>query len=83
MLNNEDFSTADIYQASALTLALKIKPDLIMHNGTVLFQFPCSDVLYRALALFGNGSMEGSLFEYSQVIKALRADMYGLKGKRL
>lgn len=80
----KNFDTADGYLASAITLLLKHFPDYKLQNGKILFVFPISDDLYRAMSAY-NGGAEVNVFEYAQTLKRLRAEMFmrrGMEGQR-
>ena len=68
------FVTADLYLAAAVVTLLRVNPALKIENGRVVFIFPASDELFKAMNAFNNG-IPVSGYEYAQTIKRLRAEM--------
>lgn len=80
----KSFETHDVYLASAITLLLKQPPEYKLQNGKILFVFPISDGLYRAMSAY-NGGESVNIFEYAQTLKRLRAEMFmrrGMEGQK-
>jgi hypothetical protein len=75
----KDFETADLYLASAITILLNTPPAFRVEKGRTLFVFPISDDLYKAMNAF-NGGIPLNAYEYSLVIKRLRAEMLARRG---
>ena len=83
-MKEREFETADLYLASAISILLKTNPDFKVRNGKTLFIFPISDDLYRVMNSFNNGVCVNA-YEYSQMIRRLRAEMLmrrGMEGQR-
>lgn len=78
-MEEKKFETADLYLASAISLLLKSTPSYKVLNGKTLFIFPISDDLYRAMNSFNNG-VSVNAYEYSQMIRRLRAEMLMRRG---
>ena len=78
-MEEKEFETADLYLASAISLLLKSTPSYKVLNGKTLFIFPISDDLYRAMNSFNNG-VSVNAYEYSQMIRRLRAEMLMRRG---
>jgi hypothetical protein len=70
--DQKDFLTKDVWLASALVHLLKAEPAYKVENGQTIFVFPKSVSLHRAIETY-NSSI---LYEYAQVAKRLRAEMY-------
>ena len=68
------FFSPDLYQSAALVLLLNSRPEFKLVNGKILFGFPITDGLYRAMAEYNSGAPLNAL-EYSQSIKRLKAEM--------
>ncbi len=70
----KNFSTADLYLASALTLFLGTPPQFEFSSGKILFLFEADDNLYRALDQY-NAGVPLNAYLLSQTIKRLRGEM--------
>jgi hypothetical protein len=68
------FFSPDLYLSAALIIILNSQPEFKLVNGKVLFGFPITDSLYRAMAEYNCGATLNAL-EYAQAIKRLRAEM--------
>jgi hypothetical protein len=68
------FFSPDLYLSAALVLLLNSQPAFKLVNGKVLFGFPITDALYRAMAEYNCGSPLNAL-EFSQSIKRLKSEM--------
>lgn len=76
----KEFETADLYLSAAICILLNTQPNFKVENGRTLFVFPASDDLYKAMNVFNNG-IQVNAYEYSQMIKRLRAEMLMRRGK--
>lgn len=74
-MKRNDFTTTDLYLASAVSILLQIQPKFKVENNMVLFTFPVSDDLYRAMTAYNSG-VSLNAFEFAQTIKKLRGEMY-------
>jgi hypothetical protein len=71
------YTTLDSYQAGFLTLK-GYTPELREQNGKVVFVFPHSDSLLRALLDYNNSAMvEASKFAFS--IKTLKSQIHSMR----
>ncbi len=80
----QDFQTADLYLSSAVSILLNTQPTFRVENGRTLFVFPISDYLYKAMNAYNSG-VQLNAYEYSQMIKRLRAEMLmrrGMEGRK-
>lgn len=68
------FFSTDLYLSAALVLLLNAQPEFKLVNGKILFGFPVTDGLYRAMAEYNCGTPLNAL-EYAQAIKRLKAEM--------
>ena len=68
------FFSPDLYLSAALVLILNSQPEFKLVNGKILFGFPITDALYRAMAEFNSGAPLNAL-EYAQTLKRLKAEM--------
>lgn len=75
----KELATADLYLASAISILLNTQPNFRGSNGKVLFVFPASDELYKAMNDYNNGIPLNS-YEFAQTIKRIRAEMLIRKG---
>ena len=73
-MNKNEFVTADLYLAAAISILLKSPPTFKVEKGKTLFLFPTSDRLFKAMTDFHNGKQLNA-YEYSLIIKRLRAEM--------
>jgi hypothetical protein len=69
-----EFQTSDSCLAAVIAILLNIQPVFRMQNQKVIFCFPASDDIYRALSDFNNGIPINS-FELVQMIKRFRAEL--------
>jgi hypothetical protein len=77
MLKKEqrDFSTKDLWLASALVHLLNTLPNYRVENGQTIFVFPKSDSLYQSIEAYNSG-IPINAYEYAQTIKRLKSEMY-------
>lgn len=73
------FETADLYLASAICIFLNTAPNYRVENNRTFFTFPISDDLYKAMNNY-NGGVQVNIYEYTQMIKRLRAEMLMRRG---
>jgi len=78
-MKQNDFETGDLYLSSAICILLNIQPAFKVENGRTLFVFPIADDLYKAMNAYNNG-VSLNAYEYSQMIKRLRAEMLMRRG---
>ena len=76
----KEFSTKDLWLASALSHLLNTQPTYKVENGQTIFIFPKSDSLYRAIGAYNSG-IEINAYEYAQIVKRLRAEMLMRRGR--
>ena len=77
-MEQKTFSTSDLYLASALSVFLNTLPELQVTGRVVVFFFPASDALFRAIEAFNKGTALNAL-EYSRMIKKLKGDMLSMR----
>ena len=80
----KQFETADLYLSAAICLLLNTHPHYRVENRRTLFVFPISDELYKTMNAYNSG-IQINAYEYSQMIKRLRAEMLmrrGMEGKK-
>lgn len=70
----KEFTSADLYLSSALSILLQIQPQFKVENGRALFIFPVSDALYGALSDYNSGISINAI-EFVQTIKRLKSEM--------
>ena len=68
------FYSPDLYLSAALVLLLNSQPEFKLVNGKILFGFPISDTLYRAMSEYNAGTPLNAL-EYAAAIKRLKSEM--------
>ena len=73
-MHEKDFVTADLYLAAVINTLLDTSPEFKIENDRVLFVFPISDDLYKAMNAYHNG-IPVNAYEFAQMIKRLRAEM--------
>ena len=71
----KNFLTKDLWLASALVHLLNILPNYRVENGQTTFVFPKSDSLYQSIEAYNSG-IPINAYEYAQIVKKLRAEMY-------
>lgn len=75
----QQFKTADIWLASALSINLKIEPTCFSDNGKILFSFPLNAKTLKAYEEVTSGKFKFDYFSYSEQVKKLRSKMLILK----
>jgi hypothetical protein len=80
IMGREFFETADLYLAAAVACFASIDPNFSNRNGRVIFLFPKSDVIYRAIADY-NSDEPLPVFQYAGTIKDLKGRMFRLKSE--
>ena len=78
MKQKEKFETKDLWLASAITLLLNTPPEYKLEGGQTIFVFPKTDAVYKAIGEY-NAGVSLSLYDYSQVTKRLRSEMFARK----
>ena len=68
------FETPDLYLSSALVMLLEVRPSFTIARSKVIFCFPATDDLYRALSAY-NAGVPLNAIEFAETIKRLRAEM--------
>ena len=77
----KDFSTSDLYLASAIALIIEIFPKYkIDGEGRVFFSFSRSAALFEAIAAYSGGTPL-NCYEYASKIKRVRGDMLMTKNQ--
>lgn len=76
----ENFDTKDLWLASALTLLLNTPPEYKSDSGQVVFVFPKTDALYKAIAEY-NAGVCLPVYTYAQTTKRLRSEMLTRKAE--
>ncbi|MFO0752973.1 MAG: hypothetical protein U0411_06575 [Thermodesulfovibrionales bacterium] len=79
-MKEKQFHTGDVYVAAAVTLQIGKPPEFKTEKQKVLFVFPISDELHKALNAFSSG-VSLNAYEFAQMIKRLRAEMLMRKGQ--
>lgn len=69
----------DIWLASALSLTLKIEPQLAIDNNLVTFIFPFSSETVKALNDLNSGTIKFDYITYSERVKNLKNKMVNMK----
>ena len=80
MKRQDVFKTADLYLAAAIPLLLQTPPDFHFENGRVLFSFPLSDDLFKAMNDYNSG-VPLNAFMFAQMIKSLKGRMMQIKAE--
>jgi hypothetical protein len=71
--------STDLYQDTAVEILAGEKSDLIVENGTVIFERQISDKILQAIADYNNGIAINVLL-FSQTYKRRRAEMLMKRG---
>ncbi|RJQ42634.1 MAG: hypothetical protein C4538_13280 [Nitrospiraceae bacterium] len=74
------FSTLDIH-LSAFLLIYGIQPILELRNGRVIFTFPATGELYKAIMLY-NSNIDVHVADFVTAVKTLRGQMLTMRGQR-
>jgi hypothetical protein len=74
------FQLLDIYIAAFLIL-LGIHPKLELNNGRVVFVFPATDDVYKAIANY-NSNVNVPVADFVTAVKSLRGQMLTLRDGR-
>jgi len=77
----QKFVTPDLYLCCAISILLNLQPTFKIDNGRVLFCFPVSDDLYKAVGLY-NGGVPISAIEYAEKIRRVRGEMIARRGQK-
>lgn len=80
MTEQKTMSTLDIYLSAFLSLH-DLKPELLVNNGRVTFNFPVSDDLYRIANAY-NSNEPIPVADFVTAIKTLRGQMLTMRGPR-
>jgi len=70
----KEFQTADIYLTSVISILLNEQPTFRVKNSRIIFCFPASDELYKAMNDYENG-VSLNTADLINMIKKLRAEM--------
>ena len=70
----EKFETKDLWLTSALTILLNIPPEYRIQDGQIIFIFPKTDALYKAIGEYNAGVCLPA-YTYAQITKRLRSEM--------
>ncbi|MCS7135423.1 MAG: hypothetical protein NZ893_03225 [Candidatus Aenigmarchaeota archaeon] len=73
------FKIADIWLASALSLALKVEPKLSLEDGRVIFSFPATDGLLEIMQGISSGKIKFDFISYSEKVKQLKHQLIVMK----
>lgn len=74
------FQTLDLFLSAYLFLN-QLKPELVIINSKVIFQFNISDDLYKLIERF-NSDSSVPVGSYATAVKTLKAKMMALKQER-
>lgn len=69
----------DIWLASALSLILKIEPELERDGDVIIFVFPFSSETVKAINDLSSGTVKFDYINYSEKVKNLKNRMITLK----
>ncbi len=78
MENSNDLGLTDIYSVAILVYQ-GYQPELIKVSGRVVFIFPRLEAVQELLSDFNMGKVDVNAFTFSNTIRRLRAQLYGLK----
>lgn len=78
-LSKKTFKTTDLWLASALSLALKVEPKLVLEGNVVIFLFPYTAETLKTLEDITAGVRKFDFLNFSERVKNLRHKMMAMK----
>lgn len=77
--HQKNLKIPDIWLASALSLVLKIEPELERDGDVIIFVFPFSSETVKAINDLSSGAIKFDYITYSERVKNLKNRMITLK----
>lgn len=78
----KNFKVADIWLTTALALTLKADPELTIDGDRVVFNFPFTAEVLKALDNISSGEIRFDYFNFSEKFRNLKHQMINLKKQR-
>lgn len=76
---NKTIKIADLWLASALSLTLKIEPELEKEGDVIVCMFPFSAETMKAIHDLTSGAIKFDYLTYSERVKNLKSKMINMK----